>query len=40
MKKTLSTALAVVMMAGTLGAAGAASAQSYNRDYDRDRDRH
>ena len=35
MKKTLSVALAAVMMAGTLGTAGAASAQSYGRDYDR-----
>jgi len=35
MKKTLGAALAAVMMAGTLGAAGAASAQSYTRDHDR-----
>lgn len=42
MKKTLSVALAALMAAGTLGAAGAASAQSYGRDngrYDRQYDR-
>jgi len=41
-QKTLSVALAAVMMAGTLGTAGMASAQSYGRGHDRyDRsDRH
>lgn len=40
MKKTLSTALAVVMAAGTLSAAGAASAQSYGQYRGHDNDRY
>lgn len=40
MKKTLSTALAVVMAAGTLSAAGVASAQSYGQYRGHDNDRY
>lgn len=36
MKKSLSVALAALMMVGTLGTAGTAAAQSYGRGHDRD----